>query len=122
MHRFLSRAALCALAAVVILFFVGSAMAQAPARSALQYDPKVLRYDVERDKLYHHHSALTTPPGKRPGGHDPRAAYHGNRLRGYRFIGPVGQGGIYDAFREDQVRRNLDPKNYQYRTKYPATR
>lgn len=119
MRHFLARAALCAGPLVVVLSLCSRASAQAPMRSALQYDARVLRYDMENDRIYRAHSALTAPENRRPGG---RTSYYGNRLRGYRYIGPAGQGGIYDALQEDAARRQFNPRNYQYRFRYPSAR
>ena len=86
----------------------------ARSRSAIYHPPHTLRYDAERDDIIRQQSVFSYNRDV-PGG--PRAFY-GNRLTEYRFIGPPGQGGIYDALVNEREERQLDPLKYRYRRRY----
>ena len=77
--------------------------------------PRVIKYDLERDELRRNES-VTMPVPKQPTGRD--VSYHGNRLKQFRFVGPQSQGGIYSALAEDKVERELDSRKYRYRWNY----
>lgn len=77
--------------------------------------PRVIKYDLERDELRRNES-VTMPVPKQPTGRD--VSYYGNRLKQYRFVGPPHQGGIYSALAEDKAERELDSRKYRYRWNY----
>lgn len=81
-------------------------------RTMPTHHPKTLRYDLASDAIVRMHSVVAPEPKVRPGGD---VAYTGNRLRTFRYLGPAGQGGIYEAFDEYQRSLDLDVRNYQYR-------
>jgi len=70
-------------------------------------EPKVERYDWERDDFVVRESVLT--PRRKT-----RAAYgyRGNRLNRFQFLGPEEQSGIYGGLRDFQRERMLDPTKY----------
>ncbi|MBX7167680.1 MAG: hypothetical protein K1X74_15220 [Pirellulales bacterium] len=112
------RAAFCAATALALsLAWVTPCYAQLRPQSTLRYDPRVIRYDFERDEVYVAYSSVTRAPGYLPGGD---VAYIGNRLDDFRYTGPPGTGGIYDALGESYRRRKLDPKKYRHRIHYPS--
>jgi len=76
----------------------------------LSLDPRVIRYDADKDQFTRQESVFSTAKNKRPGG---KHSYSGSRLNQYRFHGKPGRGGIYDAL--DAHKRQLDPRNYEYR-------
>ncbi|MBX3412208.1 MAG: hypothetical protein KF708_05770 [Pirellulales bacterium] len=85
-------------------------------RHPLYYgQPRVIKYDIERDEL-RRNTSVTMPVPKQPKGRD--VSYHGNRLKQYRFVGPQQQGGIYSALAEDKLTRELDARKYRYRWNY----
>lgn len=44
-----------------------------------------------------------------------RGHYAGNRLKQFRFLGPKGRGGLYDALDSYHEKLKLDPAKYRYR-------
>lgn len=85
-------------------------------RHPLYYgQPRVIKYDIERDEIRRNES-VTMPVPQQPRGRD--VSYHGNRLKQFRFVGPQHQGGIYSALAEDKVERELDSRKYRYRWNY----
>ncbi len=76
----------------------------------LALDPRVIRYDADKDTFTRQDSIFATIKNKRPGG---KHSYSGNRLNQYQFRGKPGRGGIYDAL--DANKRRLDPRDYEYR-------
>lgn len=74
--------------------------------------PRAAAYRFANDTFAHQESALAAVRRTRDGGD---YAYYGNRLKQFQFIGPEGQGGIYDAMKNFKDRRPLQVKNYQYR-------
>jgi len=85
-------------------------------RHPLYYgQPRVIKYDLERDEL-RRNASVTMPVPSQPSGHS--VSYHGNRLKQYRFAGPSTQGGIYSALADDTLERNLDVRKYRYRWDY----
>lgn len=89
-----------------------AAQAAKPRISTLSTHPRVIRYDPEKDEFIHQQSVVAGSSRGRPGG---ETAYYGSRLSQFRFIGPPGRGGIYDALDEHKARLDLDYKHYQYR-------
>jgi hypothetical protein len=87
----------------------------APHNATLRVPPKAVRYRYEDDTFAHQESAFSIVRKTRPGG---ELGYTGNRLNQFHYIGPPGQGGMYDAMRLYKSGRPLDPKNYQYRSRY----
>lgn len=84
------------------------------SRPSIYHPPRALRYVPETDDVVRQTSVFN---GEEP---DPGGAlgYYGNRLTQFRFIGPPGQGGIYDAFEQERRERPLDPAKYRYRWRY----
>jgi len=70
-------------------------------------EPKVERYDWERDEFVVRESVLT--PRRKP---RTTYAYRGNRLNRFRFLGPEEQSGIYGGILDYQRERKLDPTKY----------
>jgi len=89
-----------------------SPVATVPNAGAALRHPPVLKYDPATDRFTHHESILSPVSKVPPGGQTP---YHGNRLHQFRYFGPVGTGGIYEAITEYQEKLKLDPRNYRYR-------
>ena len=81
------------------------------ARSDLNYGPRVIGYDAEKDELIQQRS-VTTRPLVRPGGD---ISYSGTRLNQYQFRGKPGRGGVYDAIEDYHREMKLDPKKYGIR-------
>ena len=107
-----SFAALTAIACGLTVLFAGPAEARVvKSRADLNFGPKFIRYDAEKDELIRQKSILTRPD-RRPGG---KLSYSGTRLKQYEFHGKPGRGGIYDAFEDYRNELKLDPKLYQYR-------
>jgi len=77
--------------------------------------PRVIKYDMERDDFLRNSSVLMPAPEQRP---KQDVAYYGNRLTQYRYMGPAPQGGIYSALSHDKVERKLDARKYRYRWDY----
>ncbi|MBL9123100.1 MAG: hypothetical protein JNG90_05670 [Planctomycetaceae bacterium] len=84
----------------------------APYKGACRMEPRAIKYYHATDTILHQESGLAAARKAPPGG---ERAYHGNRLTQFQFIGPAGQGGIYDALKNYKERRPLDPANYKYR-------
>ncbi len=85
------------------------------AIAGVRWQPKrtsAWRYDPLRDDFDYRESVLT-PRQRRPAWAE--RGYTGNRLRQFRYIGPPGTGGLYDALEEHKRSLPLDPKNYRYR-------
>ncbi len=82
------------------------------SRADLNYGPRVIRYDAEKDELYRQESITTRVQKSRPGG---EYSYYGTRLKQYQFHGKPGRGGIYDALEDYHRELKLDPKRYEYR-------
>lgn len=81
------------------------------SRADLNYGPRVVRYDAEKDELILQKSVLTRPL-RRPGGD---ISYSGTRLKQFQFHGKPGRGGVYDALEDYHRELKLDPKNYEIR-------
>lgn len=95
----------------VFMGFARAAEAKVVERwNDLSLDPRVIRYDSDKDQFVRQDSIFSTIKNKRPGG---KHSYSGSRLDQYRFHGKPGRGGIYDAL--DAHKRHLDPRNYEYR-------
>jgi hypothetical protein len=75
-------------------------------------EPKVLRYDPDRDEFVYQNGVFDT---RRPDLPQPDLNYYGNRLSQFRFLGPKAQSGIYGAMDDYKARRKHDPIKYQYR-------
>lgn len=123
-HRRQALRIVCALAAAVCLHSTAHAqrrtgfMAAPPRTATLPTQPKVTRYDVQRDRLVHQHSVLAPERETRPGG---RLSYYGTRLTHFQFRGPTSRAGIYAALRARRERLDLKDENYQYRRQhYPG--
>lgn len=84
----------------------------APYKGALRLEPRAISYRYASDTFAHQESSMAALRTTREGG---ERAYHGNRMTQFKFIGPAGQGGIYDALKNHKDRRPLEVKNYQYR-------
>jgi hypothetical protein len=100
------------LAAAMAVSFCGTSEARiVKSRADLNFGPRVVGYNEEKDELVRQTSILTRPD-RRPGGN---MSYSGTRLKQYQFHGKPGRGGIYDALEEYHNELKLDPKLYQYR-------
>jgi len=83
-----------------------------PKAGSMLREPAVLKYDPATDTFTHQESILAPVSQVPRGGQTP---YHGNRLHQFRYFGPVGTGGIYEAITEYQQKLDLNPRNYRYR-------
>ena len=95
----------------VVLFFTASATQAGSRRGLSSLPPKVIRYDLKRDRLIHYESILA-PAFPRPGSD---TTYHGNRLTQFRFLGPRKRAGLYGVLDRYIEKHKFDPKKYQYR-------
>jgi hypothetical protein len=84
----------------------------APYKGITRPAPRAIRYRYSDDSIAHQESSMAAVRRTKAGG---AHAYYGNRLTQFQFIGPAGQGGIYDALKNHKEGRPLDAKNYQYR-------
>ncbi len=73
--------------------------------------PTILKYDQDKDEFAYVDSPLSGTM-HRPGA---PTAYYGSRLTEFRFTGPPGRGGIYDAIEWYNRVHHLNPLKYQYR-------
>lgn len=87
----------------------------APYKGTLRVPPRAIRYRFADDTFAHQLSAFSMVRATRVGGD---LAYTGSRLTQFHYIGPPGQGGMYEAMLQFKARRPLDPKNYQYRFRH----
>lgn len=71
-------------------------------------EPKVERYDWERDDFIRRESVLTRGRARKP-----RYSLSNNRLHRFRFLGPPEQSGIYGAIEDYHRERKLDPAKYE---------
>lgn len=102
------------LAVPVLLWVTSAAAAQAapPRFGLLSREPKVLRYDIEKDEMVHLKSIVSLIPTEPPGG---EYVYYGDRRTQFRYIGAPGRGGIYDALNEYHGQLQHNPRGYRYR-------
>lgn len=81
-----------------------------PRSMATQIAPKAIAYVEKTDYVVRQGSVFAVTPYSE---HD-WVSYHGNRLTQFRYLGPPGTGGIYDAMELERTDRQLDPGNYRY--------
>lgn len=81
-----------------------------PRSAGIQKAPKAVAYVEETDYVVTQSSVFAVTPDTQ---HD-TAAYHGSRLTQFRYLGPTGTGGIYDAIELERNDRQLDPAKYRY--------
>lgn len=100
------------LALSLVVGLVPAASAKVAQRwNDLNLQPRVIRYDAEKDDFARQSSVLSmVSRNRRPGGEH---SYSGSRLNQFRFHGKPGRGGIYDAL--DAYQKHLNPRNYEYR-------
>ncbi len=81
-----------------------------PRGTTTQQKPKAIAYREKEDFVVTQGSVFSVTP-------DPTfdwVMYHGNRLTQFRYLGPTGTGGIYDAIEIERQQRSLDPEKYRY--------
>lgn len=103
---------------LMLIFTLGpaeSASAGGAYKGELRVPPRAIRYRYADDSFAHQESAVSMVSKSRNGGDH---CYTGNRLTQFTYVGPPGQGGMYEAMKDHKARRPLDPKNYQYRMRY----
>lgn len=81
-----------------------------PRSAGMQRQPKAVGYLEETDHVVTQSSVFDAPRYTQLDA----ASYHGNRLTQFRYFGPAGTGGIYDALEWERVERRLDPAKYRY--------
>lgn len=106
-----SRSHWLAIAAIVICLAAPQASALPPPKG-ISHPPRSIRYVPATDELVDQPSSIA-PRYRRPDSLS--TAYYGNRLTEYRWVGPRGQGGMYEFFAEEAARKKLDIESYRYR-------
>jgi len=89
-----------------------TAIAGGPYKGELRVAPRAIRYRYADDSFAHQESSVSMVAKPRAQGD---LSYYGNRLTQFRYIGPPGQGGMYEAMEAYKAERPLDPVNYRYR-------